>query len=291
MLSVFDSDNMDGHFDDAFYESLPTANNERFRELVVPRDLVRTVFALARHDPVFRDRLRNAVNKDICAQDFINKLSIKRQKYLRRFDDYVHRGPRFDPAFVNKCGTSLYQLLQDLSIYRSERAPLAQSFETRAAELALHMLEDTFSRNKDIYENSTWQTTADDPDEERDCNLFANLISDPPSDREHFFVLDLLTKLPLAAWQHMFNHLERLLGKLKEEEAAASFTRKLEDLIIQAKTEEQLFEEPEEQSHPSSVDQWSHIQASLSSGPVAGPSRERRPTLEDRPDAQRRRLE
>lgn len=294
MLAVFDNDRLWHDFGDEFYDSLPESKDLRFQELVVRGNLSVTIFALAQHDPIFRDRLRNAVTKDICADDFLTKLKRLSVTFLQRLDNYANQGPRFKAAFVHGCASSIRRIISEILDYRrSERAPLSREFDKKSAELVLWLLDEVCNHNKNIYRDSTWREIEDeDPEEERDCNLFTNLISDPsPGYRGQFFALDYLEELPAPAWRHLLNELERLLHRLAEEEAGTRYLNKLRDLIAQAQAGEQLYEDPEEMQSPTSpADQWRHIQ------PIAGPStaaaagQERRSTGEGRP-SQRRRLE
>ena len=295
MLAVFTADRVWDDFDDEFFSSVPEAESLHFQELVVPGNLATTVFALARHDPTFRDRLRNAVTKEMCAHDFLRKLEAKRQNIFKRFDDYESRGPRLEIGFVNACGSRLHRIISKLSSYKyGARAPLSHDFDVESARLALRMLDDLCERNRDIYSDSEWQTTEDDPEEDRDCNLFANLISDPPPGRrDNLFVLDLFTEdIPQTAWTSLLNELERLLRKLRDQKAPARYLNKLQDLANQSQASEHLFDEAEEQQSPlTPADQWRHVVGlpTSSSGAIMG--RERRPTMEDGPDSQRRRLD
>ena len=281
--------------DDEFYSTIPTMEHQQLQELVVPQNLPATVFALAQHDPIFRDRLRNVVTKDVCAQDFLDKLDQKRRRILQAYDQYVAHGPQLRPRFVNECAVSLRHIITEISAYReSDRAPLSSKFDTMSAELALRMLEDVCDRNLDIYEHSTWQTSEDDPEEDRDCNLFANLISDPaPRYRDNFFVLDLFTEqLPVPAWLDLLGELERLMVRFTEQDAGTEFTKRMQDLIAQSQASEQLYEEAEEAQSPTSpADQWRHTQepAGSSAGVLRG--HHRRPTIDDKRSPRRRRLE
>ena len=295
MLAVFTADRVWDDFDEDFFSSIPEAEGLPFQKLVVPGNLATTVFALARHDPAFRDRLRNAVTKEICAEDFLRKLEAKRQTVFKRFDDYETRGPRFEAGFINACGSRLHRILSKISTYKhGARAPLSHDFDVESAKLALRTLSDVCERDKDIYGDSKWQTTEDDPEEDRDCNLFANLISDPPPGRrDDLFVLDLLAEdIPQPAWNDLVNELERLIEKFKDQKTPARYLNKLQELIHQSQASGQLFEEAEEQQSPATpADQWRHVVGLATSSSGANLGRERRPTMEEGPESQRPRLD
>ena len=300
MISVLHPSKLWDEFDD-LYSTIPEAEPGNFHDLVVPGNLGLTIFGLAQHDSVFRERLRNAITEETCGDDFLTKLGGRSMSIFEDYDEYTTRGPRFDARFVDSSGTAIRKVVAKVSAYRNgERAPTSNTFDAKSAELVLRILEEICSRNRDIYEHSTWQTTEDDPEADRDCNLFANLIGSPPTRfRQTDFVLDLLTdELPPDAWKHLVGRLESIAEKLREYRAPERFQGKLIDLIARYHAGGRVYEEPEEYEYQlgpampgnvpeSPVDQWRHTAPSG----ARSPSRlTRRPTLSDQPEPQRRRL-
>ena len=300
MLAVFTTDRTWDEFDDEFLSSVPEAEGLPFEQLVAPGNLATTIFALARHDPVFRDRLRNAVTKEICARDFLSKLETKQQNVFKRFDDYMNRGPRrprLEVGFVSACASRLCEILSKVSVYKEGmRAPLSHNFDVASAKLALRMLNNVCGRNRNIYSDSAEQTSEESPPKERDCNLFTNVISDPPPERrDEMFTIDLLTdNIPLPALTSLAGELERLMEKLRQQKAPAPYLNKMQELIDNARAGGQLADEAEGRQTPTSSGiQWRHVVGLASPGaePSARVGRERRPTLDpEGPESQRRRL-
>lgn len=292
MLAVLDPENFWDNYDDDFEALFPEVSSKCFQDLVVPGSMPVTIYGLAKHDPIFRERLRNAIPKDMCAKDLMTKLKGKTSFFFGAFDDYVRRGPKFDPHFVARTASSLRHVISKLSTYRKgERAPMSSSFDRNAAELALFILEEVAKRNKDIYMHSSWQTTEDDPEDERDCNIFVNLIKSPvASASTSTFVLDFLVdELAPAAFKHLLSRLESLVVKLQQQDAPEAYVKKLVDAISTSETEEgepegyeQHLAGPGHRQPSSPDDPFPHSQSPR-------PSVARRPTL-DGPEPQRRRL-
>ena len=301
MLSVLAPQKLWDELGEDFYDMIPEAEPGKFRDLVVRGNLPVTIFSLALHDSVFRDRLRNAITEEICGEDFLSKLEVRSTSTFDKYDEYDKNGPRFDAHFVDRSGMIIRQIVAKVSAYRKTfRAPLSNFFDAKAAELLLRILEEVCARDKDIYEDSAWQTIEDDPEADRDCNLFANLIGSPPTRlRQANFVLDIFVdELPPSAWKHLLGQLESLLGKLREHDAPAHYLHKLADLISRYHAGGRLYEEPEEYEYhlgpavpgqvpDSPVDQWRHT---TPSGMASSSGTTRRPTLSDQPEPQRRRL-
>ena len=301
MLSVLVPRRFYDDFNEDFYSRLPEAEPGNFHDLVVRGDPLLTIFGLARRDPILRDRLRNAIDEKTCGDDFLIKLGDKSTSILERYDMYARDGPRFDDRFVDRSGVALRQIIDKVSAYReSDRAPTSSNFNAKAAELVLNILEEVCMRNKDIYEDSTWQTTEDDPEADRDCNIFANLIGSPPVGfRDTHFVLDFLAdELPPDAWRHLLGRLDSLVEKLREHEVPAPYLQKLTDLTSRYHAGGGVYEELEEYEYhlgpampgdmpDSPADQWRHT---APHGVASSSGTTRRPTLSDQPEPQRRRL-
>ena len=281
--------------DDEFYSVVPEMENQSLQSLVVPGNLSVTIFALARHDPVFRGRLRNVITKDLCAGDFLRKLNKKRRDIVAAIDEYTGHGSEIQARFVNNCAIGLRQIIAEISTYReSDRAPLSPKFDTMAAQLAMKILEDVCDRNRDVYEGENWKEAGAKPEEERSRNLFANLVSDPaPRFSANFFVLDFLTdELPPPAWLDHVGDLERLLGRFTEQEAGTQYIDKMQELVSQSQSGGQLYEETEDTQSPTSPgSEWRHTVGVASASAVPTSRRERRPTLEESRSPQRRRLD
>ena len=287
MLAVFRPDQLWDEFDDDFLSLHPVSEEFQYEDLVVVGDLQATVSSLARHDPIFRSRLRNAVTHDVCIRDFFVKLNGRSRSIFERFDDYRRRGPRLDPRFVNTCGSRLREIMSKMSAYSKRfETPLDPDFSEEFVTLTLRILDEVRVRNRDIYKDSPWHTTEDEPEDERNCNLFANLISDPDSSyQDSLFTLDIpYGDLSPTVLPGLIDRLIGLRQKLRQQGPPSRFLDEMTNLIASLQAirshDEDSDEDPEEGPSGSA------------SGENLPRSRERRPTLEERHDPhQRRRLE
>ena len=295
MLALLDPENFWDNYNEEFESHIPEAESKSFQDLVVPGSMPVTIFALAKHDPIFRDRLRNAITKDMCAKDLWFKLKAKTTVFLRAFDEYVERGPNFDPLFVARTAKGLRQVIDKLSAYRKgSRAPLSPLFDRYAAELTVFILGEACKRNRDIYKDSTWCDHGL-PEVKADGNLFSSLIGSPPASfRGSFFVLDFLgDELPPASYKDSLSRLEPVVERLREYNAPEAYVQKVLEIINGSTGEEdaegfeqQVIGPDRRRGRPLSRDQWPHSQsATPRPSPMA-----RRPTLDDPQDRQRRRL-
>ena len=299
MLSVMDEDKVWDDYDDDLFSVIPDGSSKCFQDLVVPGNLEATIFGLARHDHVFRDRLRSAITKEICSDNFLLKLSARKDALLRRFDDYARRGPALKPDFVQFCANYLRRLISKLPSYlNGNRAPLSKSFHVKVAEFSVRVLEEICQRNIDIYEHAFWRRTEDKPEEERDRNLFVNLIKSPSgAASSRNFILDYPgEQLAPLVWVDLIGRLEPLLETLREQNAPDAYLQKLADMTALAQGGASLYGEPEEYDYevgpmPAPLVSDSPADHRSTTSPPAGHSRSTsRRTTTGPPEAQRRRL-
>jgi hypothetical protein len=295
MFAVFDSDRLWDDFDNDFYEDLPRSEEERFQDLVVRGDLTLTIFALARHDRIFRERLQNAVTFEICADDFLQKLDNKRKEFLTKLDSYAASGPKLIIHSVSTIALRLREITQKISEYKARNhAPLSSSFDIKASEFVLGILKDVCTRNKDIYTGSQWLEEPP-PADIRDRNLFVNLVSNPS--HRGYFVLDFLAdEIPPSAWVPVVGHMKSILDQLHQMEVSGPYVRKMEELVAQFDAGPQIFSEPEEliseTAEESDTDQWPHSRAEQARpDPPRSSAGARRPSILYQPEAVRRRLD
>ena len=313
ILAVFDSEKLGDEFDEAFDSKVPTSDDKSFQDLVVRGDLPMTVFSLARHDSIFRGRLERAFSKDIRSEDFLLKLNNRRKRFIQLLDNYDLQGPQLRVRYVSNVALELRGIVERITEYKESHAPLSNDFDIGSAELLTHILRDICTRNKDLYANSSWfQGTP--PDAERDRNLFVSLIASPSGQYQGtLFILDFLSdELPQPAYSHLVNRFQFLMEQLQRQHAPEPYLQKLQELITRIQTRGQGHNEPEQlerrfgQQSPVSPGQFRHtipaeysaaqsgsaVGASSSVAAAASSSRyARRPSEQDQPDPQRRRLE
>lgn len=233
MLSVLHPKKLPDDFDDDFKEKIPSLENT-FQGLVVPGDLETTVFALARHDSAFFERLRTAIPKDMCDLQLLRKLEARIERFFHRIDTYAESGPAYDENTIGACAEALVDATSKMHDYN--KPPTSREFESTAARLGVFALEEVCSRNVDIYAGSTWHAGRT-PDDEADRNLFARLIVSPePSDDEEpaIFVLDLLDDLPPSALAPFHPRLAAVLDTLRQSAAPTAYTQKAQAILARS---------------------------------------------------------
>lgn len=234
MLSVFEPNRLPEEYGADFIENLPPTF-ESSEDTVDPGNLSATIFALARHDPVFRQRLRGALTKDFCVVQVFQKLQRRAQGIFRRFDRYAESGPNYDEGFVAKCADILQQIVEKVIEYMNDRLPLSASSKAEAAGVLVNILDNVCNRNRDIYVDMPWQTPRV-PDDDDDRNLYIYLIRDVLDDNEdpeneHCFVVDALYRFVHEELKHHTEDLKSVLRKAVRHRASVVFLQRLEEII------------------------------------------------------------
>ena len=204
----------------------PSVTPSTFRSLAVRGDMAATIGRLFRHDRVFRSRLRIAITKDMCAEDFLEKLRERSQRLFRTFQRRVAEGT-IDPQRLCNVADNLRDVIDRVIGYGAEKGPLNLSLQTRAAQLMVNMLQELCKYHAVII-----------PDPGRELmefqrSLFGNLVrSPPPSKRATFFVLEYLAaEVPPAARASVAEQLLHLHDPLRNLGAPAEYLEALRRLL------------------------------------------------------------
>lgn len=276
MLSVFDTGRLPDEFGRDF---APVPSDEMPHNFYVPHSLAATIYRLAvRDESVFR-RLRRVITHDVCANAHFSKLRARAREAFARLDSYVEDGPTPDNnQDIPRCARSLRSIVNEICQTRNIRTssgPLSTTVVMKVAEILVEILQEVCNRNEEVYYRIHWEREASEEEPERNRNLYAYLIDDPPpfsastpSWMKETFVIDRLRQMPANEWRHLIERLTTILDQIRDgtpaEDAPPVAYTKL-DTMIQDYTAE-AFE-------PSSS------------------SVQRRPTLGDQRESQRRRLE
>jgi hypothetical protein len=237
MLSVLDESRLPDDFDDPDFIGKIPKFDRSYQRLVTPGDIHASIFALARHDAVFRDRLRNALPKEMCASNFIWKLGKRAQRCFVKYDQYVSNGPRIAPKFIVGCANSLHDILETVADYQDSHGPTSYQFNQQAAELVVRALTSVTERDRDIYASSPWMRDQTPPSDPRNRNLFTSLlratrpVSSGGTVAQELFGLDLLDRIPSSAYTHLQEPMKQLLQRLQAKNIPAPFVAKLRDLL------------------------------------------------------------
>ena len=280
MLSVFDPNALPEElvFSDG---PLATAYSER---LSAPGALAATIYGIAIRDEPFYWCLRRRVSRDICAVSYFSKQRSRATEAMHRLDRYVERGPSGAPESrdvdVPECARILRLIVHQICKNRdarASRAPLGAATIQKVAETLVEILTEVVcNRNKDIYEDATWERHVDE-EHRRNRNLYTYLIGDRPTS-DFFaplgtgdnFIIDQLRDFPVLQWSHLLERLTTILDHIHEntpegERGSMAFAEKLETMLREYTSD--AFE------------------------PSSSSVQRRRPTLTNPPASQRRRVD
>ncbi|KAL8731738.1 MAG: hypothetical protein Q9166_003185 [cf. Caloplaca sp. 2 TL-2023] len=278
MLSVFDT-NLPEDYGQGF-SPIPAGKGRQ--NLYVPNDLAATMYQLAVRDETVFGSLREVITHDVCANVHFSKQRARAREALAKLDSYIENGPS-DEAQSNdqdipRCASHLRFIVEQICQTRDSRSssgPLSASVKRRVAEILVEILQEACNRNEDVYYRIDWERHVANEEPERERNLYAYLIDDPPrfgssspNWMKETFVIDRLRQMPADEWRHLIERLTSIVDQMREympdEEDPPTAYTKLERMIQEYTAE--AFE-------PSSS------------------SVQRRPTLGGQRESQRRRFE
>lgn len=275
MLSVFEPNTLPEEFGQDFTTPPPDETPENF---YVPNSLAMTVYRLAVRDESVFKRLRRVMTYDICANAHFSKLRARAREAFGRLDSYIENGPsESNEQDIPRCARALRSIVNQICQIRNLRTatgPLSPTVLTRVAEILVEILQEVCNRNEDVYYRIDWEREVGDDEPEKNRNLYAYLIDDPPrfpsstpAWMRETFIIDRLRQMPADEWRHLIERLTSILDQIREytpdeDEPPLAYT-KLERMI---------------------QDYTAHAFEPSSS------SVQRRPTLGDQRETQRRRL-
>ncbi|KAL9020214.1 MAG: hypothetical protein Q9185_002497 [Variospora sp. 1 TL-2023] len=276
MLSVFDTGRLPDEFGQDF---APVPSDDTPQNFYVPHSLAATIYRLAiRDESVFR-RLRRVITHDVCANAHLSKLRARARDAFAKLDSYIEDGPTVNNnQDIPRCARILRSIVDQICQTRNIRTssgPLSTTVVMRVPEILVEILQEVCNRNEDVYYRIGWERETGEDEPDRNRNLYAYLIDDPPrfsvsapSWMQETFIVDRLEQMPAHEWRHLIERLTTILDQIREhthpEDQPPVAYRKLDGMIQDYTTE--AFE-------PSSS------------------SVQRRLTLNDPRESQRRRLE
>ena len=146
---------------------------------------------------------------------------------------------------VAKCARALRSLVHQMCEDRDRRtmkAPLDKEAASLLAEVLTDLIREACRHNRDIYNVSSWNRNAEPYEPERERNLYAYLIGNPPSDpsfppwmRDHF-VIDRLREFPVHEWGCFLGRLatiKEIIGQWDTDDmpATRAYARRIEDML------------------------------------------------------------
>ncbi|KAI4285430.1 MAG: hypothetical protein L6R38_000669 [Xanthoria sp. 2 TBL-2021] len=227
MLSVFDTAALPEDYDPG--NASTTAGNEQ-QNLYVPNNLPATIFQIAVRDGKVFESLRTVITHDICANTHFSKLRTRAREAFARLDSYIENGPSDDAETADqdipRCAKMLRIIVDQICQFRDSRAssgPLSAPVKRRVAEILVEILQEVCNRNEDIYYRIGWEREMADGEPDRNRNLYAYLIDDPPRSNsstpdwmKETFVIDRLRQTPTDEWRHLIERLTSIVDQMRE---------------------------------------------------------------------------
>ncbi|KAL8857053.1 MAG: hypothetical protein Q9178_006345 [Gyalolechia marmorata] len=227
MLSVFDTAALPEE-----YSPLNTsiaAGNER-RNLYVPDNLAATIYQLAVRDEKVFESLRRVITHDVCANSHFSKQRTRAREAFARLDSYIENGPaeaaETDDHDIPWCARMLRIVVDQICKVRDSRSssgPLSAPVKRRVAEILVEILQEVCNRNEDVYYRIGWERVMVEGEPDRNRNLYAYLIDDPPRSSsstpnwmKETFVIDRLRQMPADDWRHLIERLTSIVDQMRE---------------------------------------------------------------------------
>ncbi|KAL9603384.1 MAG: hypothetical protein Q9219_001246 [cf. Caloplaca sp. 3 TL-2023] len=224
MLSVFDSARLPEEYGRGFTTVPP---NEIPQSSFVPGSLAATIYRLAvQDDSVFR-RLRRVITHDICANAQFSKLRARAREAFAKLDNYIEDGPSgindWDIPMTAKTLRLIIDQISQSRDFRASTGPLSPTVVMKVAEILTEILQEVCQRNEDVYYRIGWNRDVGNDEPERNRNLYAYLIEDPPRVStsspvwmSETFVVDRLRQMPANEWRHLIERLTSILDQIRE---------------------------------------------------------------------------
>lgn len=210
-----------------------------FDDILVQGSISATICRLAIYDEAFHWRLSQIVPRDVCARQYYIKQRQRAQLAVRWLDHYARNGPQTGPARDNipeqwrdmdvpKCAGALRLLVHQMCEDRDRRtrnAPLDMGVESLLAETLTDLVQEVCFHNRDIYEGSSWNRVQEPTEQDRERNLYAYLIGNPPLNpsfppwMRDYFVIDQLRAFPVSEQRHLFGCLTSIKENVHERDA------------------------------------------------------------------------
>ena len=216
MLSVFDDKYLPTGSDHERQVPVIPVQITSLQDLIDSEDLGATLYGLIRHDKLLHRRLRKVLNKEVCAEHFLEKIDGRIQTILARFNEQYNQWQMSRVRLVHECAERLRACIRLIREYINERVPFRnEAVKTRAAEIAVDLLVK-------ISQSPDPATRA----------LSTNLIDiSDDQNEEDFFVLGFLGELPPDEWSQHLQRLEEVCQQLKRDGAPQVYVERLEEIM------------------------------------------------------------
>ncbi|KAL8807491.1 MAG: hypothetical protein Q9182_000656 [Xanthomendoza sp. 2 TL-2023] len=227
MLSVFDPTILPEDYGRDF-GAIPTSSGRP--NLYVPNNLAATIFQLGVHDESVFECLRKVITHDICASVQLSKQRARAREAFAELDSYIENGPldgpQDDGQDVPRCANMLRFLVDQICQIRNSRSfsgPLSAGVKRRVAEVLVEILQEVCNRNEDVYYRIDWERDVADDEPDRNRNLYAYVIDDPPrlgpsapNWMKETFIVDRLRQMPADEWRHLIERLTSIVDQIRE---------------------------------------------------------------------------
>ncbi|RFU25274.1 hypothetical protein B7463_g11058, partial [Scytalidium lignicola] len=207
--------------------------------MVVPHDLEATISRMLALDDELYYQFKSLISRNDIASDYFRKMSGKAQNTCQLLDQYIQTGPSTGNHDVIWCGNTLVTIVNKISSYATEMAPLSRSSREEAAKTLVSILHEVvMNRNHDAFQRVNWQRRPTLGEKQKDRNLYQLLIGSTsragPADGS--FVIKALQDLADAA-DRCVEDLEQILETIQSSGwgAPLAYVEKLTGLIAQLK--------------------------------------------------------
>lgn len=180
-----------------------------------------TVFSIALYDDALYNSLRDVLTPGLCAALYFEKQRNRAHDAIAELDSSGREEP---PAVMNvpTCARKLRLIVEEVRHNRQSRAPLSATVASHAAGVLVGILGRVVcDSNRDVYEAVTWKRDVSDDEDERDRNLYLQLIGDPPRYSRapnwltNDFVIGPLSDFPMSDWTRFLDRLTTIHDQIR----------------------------------------------------------------------------
>ena len=232
ILSSFDSDLLPSEFKARFIDDPPLELSPVNNSSLIQDSLPATVFHMAARNDALYQNLQQVVPLDVRATQYYKTQYGRARSALQSLSHFADYGPTAQqrPVDVPSCGDYLRSIVHEMCEDRKRRsgmAPLGAPVLHRLAEILTRLVGQVVSLDRDIYARAPGSRVSSPGGRQRDRNLFAYLIGDPPSTpglpywmTDHF-VFDQLQSFPSSEWKHLLELLTTIKDAIEENDMDA----------------------------------------------------------------------
>lgn len=244
ILSSFDVGLLPDEFRRLAVDNTPAVQS--LEDCFVPDNLYATIYRVAIRDEGLYQILQSVVPRERRAIQYHTKLSHRARLAIRQLSEFAQTGDAKGPTSVPQCASALRQIVNQICSDRDARTrtgPLRLEVAQRLAVCLVQLVEDVCERNVDLFVGNRWNRVPPPGESERDRNLYASLIGNPPTVAtwprwmNDSFVVDRLRGFPANEWNHLFERLTTIKDHVidnadeNDEPASLAYAEKIDEML------------------------------------------------------------